>query len=50
MQHHKYSYHDIENMLSWERQIYVKLLSDYIKEENDRIRLEQQSRKRWIEN
>lgn len=45
MQHHKYSYYDIENMLSWERQIYVKLLSEYIKEENERIKLEQQSRK-----
>ena len=39
MQHHKYSLTELENMLPWEREIYVNLLSNYIKEENDRIRL-----------
>jgi hypothetical protein len=36
MQHHKYSLTEIENMLPWERDIYVALLVNYIKEENDR--------------
>ena len=46
MQHHKYSYTDLENMLSWERQIYVVLLNNYIKEENEKIKLQEQQRRR----
>ena len=37
MQHHKYSLTEIENMLPWERQIYISLLQDYIEKENKRI-------------
>jgi hypothetical protein len=36
MQHHKYSLSELENMIPWEREVYVALLSDYIKEENER--------------
>jgi hypothetical protein len=36
MQHHKYSYTDLENMLPWERQLYVTLLVQYVEEENDK--------------
>jgi hypothetical protein len=34
MQHHKYSLSDIENMIPWEREIYISLLRQYIEEEN----------------
>ena len=34
MQHHKYSLSDIENMIPWEREIYVSLLQQHIEEEN----------------
>ncbi len=34
MQHHNYSLSDLENMLPWEREIYVDMLIAYIKEEN----------------
>jgi len=34
MQHHKYSLTEIENMMPWERDIYVGLLNEYIEEEN----------------
>ena len=44
MQHHKYSLSDLENMLPWERDIYVDLLQQHIKEENDKIR--EQNRKK----
>ena len=37
MQHHNYSLEDLENMIPWEREIYVTLLTQYIKEENDKI-------------
>ena len=34
MQHHKYSLTEIENMIPWEREIYISLLKEYIEEEN----------------
>ena len=45
MQHHKYSLTELENMLPWERDIYVGMLIQYIEEENQKIK-EQQGRKR----
>jgi hypothetical protein len=36
MQHHKYTLADLENMLPWEREIYVDMLISYIKEENEK--------------
>jgi len=38
MQHHKYSLADLNNMLPWERSVYVSLLSNYIEEENERMK------------
>jgi len=40
MQHHKYGYSDLENMMPWERAIYVSLLVNYIKEENEKRKAE----------
>ena len=34
MQHHKYSITELENMIPWEKDIYVALLEQYIEEEN----------------
>ena len=34
MQHHKYSLTELENMMPWEREIYLALLQQYIEEEN----------------
>jgi hypothetical protein len=42
MNHHKYSLTEIENMLPWERDIYVSLLVAYIKEENEKRQRESQ--------
>jgi len=36
MQHHNYSLSDLENMMPWEREIYIDMLSTWIKEENDK--------------
>ena len=33
MQHHKYNLSDIENMMPWERDIYLSLLQQHIEEE-----------------
>jgi len=45
MQHHKYSLSDIENMLPWEREIYIDMIVEHIKEENKK-REEEQARAR----
>ena len=41
IQHHKYSLTEIENMIPWERDIYVGLLQSHLEEE----RLKEQQRK-----
>ena len=43
VQIHKWSITEIENMLPWERDIYVDKLIQYVKEENDKIK--EQNRK-----
>ena len=40
MQHHKYSITELENMMPWEREIYLGLLIEFVKEENKRIEAE----------
>lgn len=45
MQHHKYSLYDIENAMPWERQVYIMMTTMYLKEENERIKLEKQARR-----
>ena len=45
MQHHKYSLGDIEGMIPWERDVYVGLLTNYIKEENERRKQEESKMK-----
>jgi hypothetical protein len=42
MQHHKYSLTELDNMMPWEREIYVDMLVEYIKE--DKKRQEEQQR------
>ena len=43
MQHHNYSLIELENMMPWEREIYIGLLMQFLKEEKERI--EQENRK-----
>ena len=45
VQHHKYSLTEIENMMPWEREIYVGMLINTVKEQNERIRERQAKRK-----
>tara|TARA_Y100000817_G_scaffold29816_1_gene20879 strand:- start:30 stop:173 length:144 start_codon:yes stop_codon:yes gene_type:complete len=40
MQHHKYSLTELENMMPWEREIYMGLLKEWIEKENERIKTE----------
>ena len=34
MQHHKYSLTELENMIPWEKEVYLSFLKQYIEEEN----------------
>ena len=43
MQHNKYSLDELEKMIPWEREVYVSLLVNYLKEEKERR--EQQSKR-----
>lgn len=38
MQHHKYSLADLNNMLPWEKSVYISLLTNYIEEENEKMK------------
>ncbi len=41
MQHHKYSLTEIEGMMPWERTVYVSLLNQWIKEQEEKIKAQQ---------
>jgi len=45
MQHHKYSLEELENMIPWERDIYVAMLIQYIELENEKIKQRNAERK-----
>ena len=44
MQHHKYSLTELEDMMPWEREIYVGMLQQHIEDENERMKERQKRR------
>lgn len=36
MQHHNYSLTELENMMPWEREIYIAMLLNWLEEEKER--------------
>ena len=44
VQHHKWSLTEIEDMLPYERDIYMSMLKNWVEEENERIKQQNQSR------
>jgi hypothetical protein len=44
MQHHNYSLTELENMMPWEREIYIGLLMNFLKEEKERTERENRRR------
>ena len=46
VQHHKWDHDAILNMVAWERQIYTMMTLAYLREENERIKLEKQTKGR----
>jgi len=46
MQHHKYSLNELENLMPWEKQIYIAMLQEFIKEQNDKMKMLEMQRRR----
>jgi hypothetical protein len=46
MQHHKYSLTELEQMIPWERDVYIVLLVQYIEKENERLKQQAAETKR----
>lgn len=38
MQHHKWSLSEMESMMPWERYIYIDLLQDYLREQEQQMK------------
>jgi hypothetical protein len=45
IQHHKYSLTELENMLPWERDVYVNMLIQHLEEENEKLKQMQRNKK-----
>jgi hypothetical protein len=45
MQHHKYSLSELNDMMPWERNVYVTMLLRFIEEENEKLKQQQIARK-----
>jgi len=45
MQHHKYSLSELENMIPWEKDIYVNMLLRYLEQEAEKMKAMQNNRK-----
>lgn len=43
-QHHNYEISDLENMIPWERQVYVNMLNNHLELEQQRAKAEQYKR------
>ncbi len=45
MQHHNYSLTELEDMIPWEREIYIGLLMNYLEDEKKKREEEENNRK-----
>ena len=45
MQHHKYSLTELDNLMPWERQVYIDLLMNYLEQENEKLKEHQRNRR-----
>ena len=46
MQYHKYSLTELDNMIPWERELYVSMLSQHLEEEKQRLEQQAANNKR----
>lgn len=41
MQHHKYSLSEIDGMIPWEKDVYISMLAEFIREQKEEIARQQ---------
>jgi len=47
LHHHKYSLSEFDEMIPWEKQLYIRMLTDHIKEQNEKVKqLQMQNKNR----
>jgi hypothetical protein len=46
MQHHKYSLTEVENLIPWEKEIYITLLLNFLEEQKKEQEKQQQQQQR----
>ena len=46
MHHHKYSLTELDNLIPWEKRIYVSMLVSFTKEQNEQMKLAMLQRRR----
>lgn len=46
IQHHKYSLSELDNLIPWEKQIYITMLREMVKEQNEKMKMLEMQRKR----
>ena len=46
MQEHNYSLSELDDMMPWEREIYIELLRNYIEKKNDEAKAQEEKMKR----
>ena len=45
MQHHRWSLNDVEHMIPWEKHIYIDMLNQWVKEQEDLAKQQENERK-----
>ena len=43
MTHYNYSLTELDNMMPWEREIYVGLLEEHVKKENEKVKQQERN-------
>ena len=47
LQYHKYSLAEFDELIPWEKQLYIKMLTDHTKEQNEKVKqLQMQNKNR----
>lgn len=48
MQHHKWQLNETENMMPWERYVYIDLLHEFLKEQEQQAKQREQDQKHML--
>jgi hypothetical protein len=46
MQHHKYNLTELDNLIPWEKSLYVNMLIRHIEEENEKLKQQMANRRK----